>query len=84
MITTNFSQLRVSDTQIKKWLFNAFGITVQKIKALQGESDFNYYIQSESGQEYTFKVSRPNTNVEELDFQASIMQHLQSKRMLGN
>jgi 4-aminobutyrate aminotransferase-like enzyme/Ser/Thr protein kinase RdoA (MazF antagonist) len=47
-----------------------------QIKSLQGEVDYNFYLQTEEGEEYTIKVSRPDADLQSIQFQTAIMNHL--------
>ena len=40
------------------------------------EVDFNFYLKGDDGQEYTLKISRTGTPLEEIDFQIALLKHL--------
>ncbi len=52
-----------------------FGVRAQA-KSLPGEIDFNFYLKTKNGDEYTFKISRPGEDPALLDMQVSAMNHL--------
>lgn len=54
-----------------------YGITGE-IKPLQGEVDDNYYIRSNEGNEYSFKICSPATHEDFISFQNSILSHVTS------
>ncbi|MBK8705794.1 MAG: hypothetical protein IPN33_21035 [Saprospiraceae bacterium] len=51
-----------------------FGVRAQA-KSLPGEIDFNFYLKTKNGDEYTFKISRPGEDPALLDMQVSAMNH---------
>ena len=70
-----FSLLEISTTRAEDLARKYFGIK-GTAKKLPGEVDFNFYLKSEDGKEYTLKVSRPDTDPQSIDFQSSIMRQL--------
>lgn len=52
-----------------------------RAKSLAGEVDYNFCISSEQGDKYTLKISRPDVNTDELDFQAEIMNFLAKQEL---
>ena len=80
MSTHDFSKINITETQalqLAKIHFGKAGI----IKKLPGDVDFNFYLKTEKGNEFTLKISRPNTNKSEIDFQSAIMLHLRKKNL---
>ncbi len=67
-----------SETSISiatQYVSQYYGLT-GALKKLPGEVDFNFYLKSDDGQEYTLKISRPDTPIEEIDFEIAILKHL--------
>lgn len=50
-----------------------------KAKRLAGEVDYNFYFKSTKGKEYTLKISRPQTNPQQLELELAILKHLHQK-----
>lgn len=70
--------MKRSSALVEKYVHDYFGIT-GSIRPLVGEVDANFHLQTDTNTAYTIKVSRPNFQVNELDFQASMMKHLADK-----
>lgn len=79
MQDTDFQNLAISTLQAEKYALQYYNI-VALAKKLPGEVDFNFYLKCEDGQSYTLKISRLNVEKAELDFQASMMQHLKDNQ----
>jgi len=80
MSTYDFDKINISEAQalqIAQTHFNKTGA----IKKLSGDIDFNFYLRTEEGKEFTLKISRPNTDRNEIDFQSAIMWHLVKKNL---
>lgn len=75
MANTDFDHLRISDRQAARLAAEYFGISGQAT-ALTGEVDFNYRIQTPTGESYVLKISRPDEDPANLDFQEAILDHL--------
>ena len=71
----NISALEIPKEQVANYAKKYYGIN-GVIKKLQGEVDFNFYIKTDEGNEFTLKISRPGTDPQAIDFQAKIMHHL--------
>ena len=80
MTSTSFQDLSISTLQAEKWTKQHFNIeaTAQK---LAGEVDFNFYLKTKNNTSYTLKISRPNVSKEDVEFQASILQHLENANL---
>ena len=80
MSALNFDKINISETQallLAKTHFRKIG----EIKKLPGDVDFNFYLKTKTGKEFTLKISRPNTDKNEIDFQSAIMMHLIRKNL---
>ncbi|MGB0861908.1 MAG: aminotransferase class III-fold pyridoxal phosphate-dependent enzyme [Saprospiraceae bacterium] len=78
-MSANYQNLTIPIDEIKQLTNQYFGIKIQKIKPLQGEVDFNFYIKTDQSEEFALKISRPDTDTKELDFQAAILNFLSKK-----
>ncbi len=67
--------LSITEIQAAQLAQRYYGLNGQA-KTLPGEVDFNFRIDTSSGERYTLKLSRPETAPDELDFQVAILQHL--------
>jgi 4-aminobutyrate aminotransferase-like enzyme/Ser/Thr protein kinase RdoA (MazF antagonist) len=83
MQNTDFKSLTILEAQAKSYALTYYEIEGET-RALPGEVDFNFYLQATDGRQYTLKVSRPGVDVGELDFQASILNHLSTKNLPFN
>lgn len=77
-MSSSFTNLHLTNHTIQQLISQHFGIT-GSISQLLGEVDFNYKLNTKNDHQYTIKISRPEVDVAELDFQAKLMQHLNSK-----
>jgi 4-aminobutyrate aminotransferase-like enzyme/Ser/Thr protein kinase RdoA (MazF antagonist) len=78
---STYQYLSITNEEASNITRQFYNLNIQTIKTLQGEVDFNYYIQTKDGKEFTLKISRPNPNVKELEFQTAILQHLAQKNL---
>jgi 4-aminobutyrate aminotransferase-like enzyme/Ser/Thr protein kinase RdoA (MazF antagonist) len=78
-MSANYPDLTIPIEEIKQLTNQYFGVKILKIKPLQGEVDFNFYIKTDQSEEFVLKISRPNTDTKELDFQAAILNFLHQK-----
>ena len=76
----DFEKINISEVQAQQIAQIYFG-KEGDVKKLPGDVDFNFYIKVESGEEFTLKISRPNTDKSEIDFQSAIMFHLVKKNL---
>ncbi len=67
------SQISIAEAAQYASQYYGFSGTLRK---LPGEVDFNFHLESKDGQEYTLKISRPETPIAEIDFQLNILEHL--------
>ncbi len=79
MSQSNYQNIIISTEEAAALAAQYYHLKINQIEPLQGEVDFNFYIKSADNQKFTLKVSRSNPNVEELDFQTAILQHLHQK-----
>ena len=75
MQKTEFSQIIISTKKAEEFALKYYG-KKGTVKKLPGEEDFNFYLKSENGEKYTIKISRPDTDKQQIDFQSKIMNHL--------
>ena len=72
--------VEIKTEQAAELAFKYYGIK-GGIKKLYGEDDFNFYLKSRDGKEFTLKISRPNTDVQNIDLQAKIMKYLAASKI---
>ncbi len=65
----------VSLTEAARLVFKHYGFEGQ-LKKLPGEEDFNFFLKTETEESYTVKISRPATDLQVIQFQSAIMNHL--------
>ena len=80
MSAHDFEKINISEFQAQKIAQIHFG-KVGELKKLPGDVDFNFYLKTEARKEFTLKISRPNTDKNEIDFQSAIMWHLVKKNL---
>lgn len=73
----NYTDIKISIPQAEQILFQLYGIK-GKASELPGEIDFNFRIKVKDGEGYILKISRPNEDENYLDFQAKILQHVET------
>lgn len=78
MHSSNFQNLAITTDQASAYAQEYYGLAATA-KKLDGEVDFNFYLKTDDGEEYTLKISRPDTKESTLDFQASMMQYLKEQ-----
>ncbi|MDC8002892.1 aminotransferase class III-fold pyridoxal phosphate-dependent enzyme [Aureisphaera galaxeae] len=74
----NYQALKISPTQAEGILLSLYGLS-GSAKPLPGERDFNFRIRTEEGPGYILKVSRPEEDLELLDFQQQLLLHLENQ-----
>ncbi len=72
---TEYSQSKISIKEAAELVSKHYQIS-GKLKPLMGEVDFNFYLKSDHGKEYTVKISRPQAEVQAIEFQNAIVSHL--------
>ena len=65
-------------TQAAELAFQYYGIIAQ-VHPLPGEIDLNFHLKAPDGREYIFKLAHPGTELDLLNFQNALMQHLATK-----
>ena len=80
MASTNYQDLIISSKQAEGYAVEYFGIQ-GVAKPLPGDVDFNFYLKGKDKQEYVLKVSRPDVDIEALDFQASLLAQLANQQL---
>lgn len=75
-----FQQLKPSPEEVVNYAKTLYGLQGE-VTSLEGEVDFNFKLKTPDNQLYVLKMSRPDTEVEGLDFQAAIMTHLAAKQL---
>lgn len=76
----SFESLQISTELAEHFATSIYGLRA-KAKALTGEVDFNFLLETPQGNRYTLKVSRPNSSKIELSFQAAMMDYLADKSL---
>jgi 4-aminobutyrate aminotransferase-like enzyme/Ser/Thr protein kinase RdoA (MazF antagonist) len=66
---------------VKRLAEDHFGLTINRIKALDGEVDLNYRIETVDEHRYTLKISEPAANPQAIAFQTALLQHLAGKSL---
>lgn len=78
----SYSSIQISEaqaTKIAKTVYDLEGV----ISPLAGELDFNFKIKTTTAS-YILKVSRPDTNLNYLDFQTKLLQHIFKRKASNN
>lgn len=70
-----YEQLKISQSQAEAILFRLYGIQAQA-SPLPGQLDFNFKIKVDGKSTYILKISRPDENLEDLDFQTKLLEHI--------
>ena len=73
----NYTQIKITTSHAEEIVAKNFGIK-GKAKELPGEIDFNFKIVSEQ-KNYILKISRPDENLEYLEYQQSLLKYVQNK-----
>lgn len=79
-MSLEYSAIKISPYEaqhIAKELFHLSGTAI----ALDGEADFNFKIQT-SNKNYLLKISRPNEDLDYVDFQSKLLQHVATKNTM--
>lgn len=71
----DYSSLDIPVQEAESLALQHYGIRA-KAKKLPGEEDFNFYLKSGDGAEYTLKISRPDADLDRIYFQSSLLEHL--------
>ncbi len=74
----NFNTLKITLQQTESLLREHFNVS-GKASPLPGYIDFNFRIQVDDGEGYLLKISRPDEDVEYLDFQQKLLQYVEKK-----
>ena len=73
-MSNDYSDIQINKLEAEAILKKLYDIDGQA-KALPGETDFNFRIQSAT-QDYILKISRPDANEDELVFQEALLNHI--------
>ena len=68
-------KLLISIKEIKKILKHNYNI-IGSINRLDGEIDYNFRVESSDKKEYLLKISRSNFNLDYIDYQIKLLDHL--------
>ncbi|MFT4832610.1 MAG: 4-aminobutyrate aminotransferase-like enzyme/Ser/Thr protein kinase RdoA (MazF antagonist) [Psychroserpens sp.] len=71
----DYNTIKITTDQAEKICRDLFNIA-GSAEPLPGEIDFNFKINDAIGDGYILKISRPNENVEYLDFQQKLLRHV--------
>lgn len=72
----NYQTIKINPSEAENILISLYNIKGNAI-ALPGEIDFNFRIKTVNAENYILKISRPKENLNYLDFQQKIIQHLE-------
>ncbi|GAA0891298.1 aminotransferase class III-fold pyridoxal phosphate-dependent enzyme [Fulvivirga kasyanovii] len=64
--------------KVRQLISKYYGISGE-LKALQGEVDENYLLQTGAGEQYSFKISSTHISEKEVEFQNALLNHLEDK-----
>ncbi|MBL7816734.1 MAG: aminotransferase class III-fold pyridoxal phosphate-dependent enzyme [Saprospiraceae bacterium] len=78
MQTINYQNLSITEKQAEALCQTHYGI-VGKARKQTGEIDFNFKITTKKKEQYILKISRPNTEGANFDFQQQLLLHIESK-----
>ncbi|MCF2873625.1 MULTISPECIES: aminotransferase class III-fold pyridoxal phosphate-dependent enzyme [unclassified Tenacibaculum] len=71
----DYNQIKISTQQAEEILLELFNIR-GTATSLPGEVDFNFRIKVENNEGYVLKISRPEEDINYLDFQQKLLQHV--------
>lgn len=74
----DYKNLKITEENAEKIILEHYGIK-GIASSLPGEIDFNFRIKTENGKAYVLKISRPDEDVDYLDFQQKLLQHVEKK-----
>ena len=74
----NYSAIKISTSEAESILFNVYNLK-GKATELPGELDFNFRIKIENSTSYVLKISRPNEDLEYIDFQQKLLKYIEKK-----
>ena len=74
---TDYSNLKITSQQAENILLKLFNIK-GKASTLPGEVDFNFRIKAPDTEGFILKISRPDENLNYLDFQQKLLQHVET------
>jgi 4-aminobutyrate aminotransferase-like enzyme/Ser/Thr protein kinase RdoA (MazF antagonist) len=77
----NYTALEVSIKEAKKIVLDLYGIEGELTK-LDGYIDFNFKVKTNQKDHYILKISRPETDIKELDFQQKLLEHIASSETI--
>jgi len=72
-----YNQIKIAIPQAEEILFDVYNIQ-GTASVLPGEVDFNFRIKTSTSEGYILKISRPNEDVNYLDFQQQLLQHVEA------
>jgi len=74
----NYNSIKITTTEAENILFNIYNLK-GKSTELPGELDFNFRIKIENSTSYVLKISRPNEDLEYIDFQQKLLKYIEKK-----
>jgi 4-aminobutyrate aminotransferase-like enzyme/Ser/Thr protein kinase RdoA (MazF antagonist) len=77
----NYTTLEISIQEAKAIVLDLYGIEGELTK-LDGYDDFNFRVKTSNKDQYILKISRPKTDLGELDFQQKLLEHIASKESI--
>ncbi|AUC86289.1 peptidase M23 [Polaribacter sp. ALD11] len=73
----NYNQINIETQQAEEIIFSLYNLK-GKASKLPGEIDFNFRIKVENSEGFILKISRPNEDIDYLDFQQKLLQYIDS------
>lgn len=73
-----YKNLKITNQKAEEIVFDLYGIN-GFASQLPGESDFNFRIKVENSEGFILKISRPDEDVDYLDFQQKLLQYIESE-----
>ncbi|MEX1384236.1 aminotransferase class III-fold pyridoxal phosphate-dependent enzyme [Lutibacter sp.] len=72
----NFNSIKITTTEAENILFKMYNLKGKATK-LPGELDFNFRIKIDNSTSYILKISRPNEDLEYIDFQQKLLKYIE-------
>ncbi len=74
----NYNTIKITNTEAENILFESYNLKGKATK-LPGELDFNFRIKIDNSTSYILKISRPNEDLEYIDFQQKLLKYIEKK-----
>ena len=79
---SSYTDIKITIEQAEQIAFDLFAIK-GKACQLPGEIDLNFQLKTEKNESFILKVSRPNADLDYLDFQNKILQYIEASENNG-